>query len=88
MIRIPKRFYDDHRERDLDSPVIVKETKTHYWIKKHDEALPELIADARYYDNNDGGWTPESAGIRRAAGALLRVIADSGWFEANEGHKL
>ena len=49
LIKIPKRFYDDHYERDLESPLIVKETKTHYWISSEDEHLEELHSDADYH---------------------------------------
>ena len=49
LIKIPKRFYDDHYERDLESPLIVKETKTHYWISADDEHLNELYTDAEFY---------------------------------------
>ena len=48
MIRIPKRFYDDHAERDLESPAILKETARHYWIAA-DQHLAELLSDADFY---------------------------------------
>tara|TARA_B100000282_G_C31631933_1_gene444291 strand:- start:109 stop:429 length:321 start_codon:yes stop_codon:yes gene_type:complete len=50
MIRIPKRFYDDHCERDLEAPGIVKETKAHYWVAE-DEHLEELLSDAKFYED-------------------------------------
>ena len=37
LIKIPTRFYEDHLERDLECPAIIKETKTHYWISADDE---------------------------------------------------
>jgi len=49
LIKIPSRFYWDHYERDLESPEIVKETKSHLWIRKDDENLSELYSDADYY---------------------------------------
>ena len=49
MIRIPKRFFDDHRERDLDTPEIVRETKEHYFISDSDPALDEFYSDAEFY---------------------------------------
>ena len=49
LIKIPQRFYEDHLERDLECPAIVKETKTHYWISADDEHLKELHEDADFY---------------------------------------
>tara|TARA_R100000231_G_C5281256_1_gene151652 strand:+ start:48 stop:419 length:372 start_codon:yes stop_codon:yes gene_type:complete len=49
LIKIPKRFYDDHNERDLESPLIVKENTKNYWINSEDEHLEELHSDAYYY---------------------------------------
>ena len=58
MIRIPKRFYDDHVERDLEAPEIIKETKRHYYINKYpSDYLAELLSDAKYYSDCAGeGW--------------------------------
>ena len=33
MIRIPKRYYDDHVEcADEESPAVLRETKSHYYV--------------------------------------------------------
>ena len=49
LIRIPQRFYDDHVDRDLEAPGIVRETKRHYFIDATSEHLEELLSDAEYY---------------------------------------
>ena len=49
LVRIPKRFYDDHVERELPAPEIIKQTKRHYWIDLNSEHLSELLSDADYY---------------------------------------
>ena len=73
LVRIPRRFLDDHEERDLDTPEIVKSTKAHYWIRKDDPALPELVNDAEYYIDPLGPG--ESChGLRIAAHALLKAL--------------
>jgi hypothetical protein len=54
LIRIPRRFYDDHRDRELDTPVAVKATKRHVWIDLNDGHVPELISDAAYYADENG----------------------------------
>ena len=49
LIKIPKRFYIDHKECGLECPPIVKETKSHYWIDASSEHLAELLSNASFY---------------------------------------
>jgi len=49
LIKIPQRFFRDHQDRDLETPEIVKATKTHFWIKADDPHIGELYDDADYY---------------------------------------
>ena len=49
LIKIPHRFLNDHEERDLPTPEIVKATTKHYWIKLDDPHIDELYSDANYY---------------------------------------
>jgi len=51
-IKITKLFYDDHVDRDLPAPAIVRETKRHYFIDANSEHLDDLLADAEFY------WDP------------------------------
>jgi hypothetical protein len=76
IIQIPKRFYDDHVERDLPAPTIVHETGRYYLIRSDDPALPELLNDARYYANANG---PDMAprGLRPAALALIHAVDEA-----------
>ena len=76
IFKIPQRFYDDHNERDLESPAIIKETKTHYWISADDEHLNELYTDAEFYsapyvDARPGDYL---WGIVLSARATLKAI--------------
>jgi len=48
-IQIPKHFYRDHQERDLDTPVNYTKAKGYVVIDSRDPALPELINDAEFY---------------------------------------
>ena len=48
-IRIPRRFYIDHRERDLPTPVDHGGGKSYVLVNCDDPALPELLDDAKYY---------------------------------------
>ena len=49
LIRIPRAFYDNHVERALPAPEIVRQTKGHYFIDATSEELVELLSDAEYY---------------------------------------
>lgn len=71
LIRIPKRFLDDHLERDLPTPGIVRETKAHYFIESRDPAIGELANDARHYAE---GLDEAPLGIVLSAKATLRAI--------------
>ncbi len=73
-IRIPRRFYDDHCERDLPAPSIIKTTKAHYWIDAHSESLAELLSDAEYYEDSAQHMEREMIGIIRSAAATASAI--------------
>tara|TARA_R100000315_G_C5178750_1_gene103521 strand:- start:381 stop:752 length:372 start_codon:yes stop_codon:yes gene_type:complete len=74
--KITKRFYEDHVERDLIAPDVVKKTKTHFWIDAtENEAMAELRSDALFYGL---GNIDDYEGLRKSAIALLNVIG----FEA------
>jgi hypothetical protein len=76
LVRIPKRFFVDHIERDLPSPEIVKETRSHYFISRDDENLDELISDAEHYADKHA--TDCEAWLRTAAAALLAALEGAG----------
>ena len=79
LIKIQKRFYEDHNERDLESPVIVKETKTHYWISSEDEHLQELHSDACFYAEPYVDTHPSDYlwGVVVSARATVRAIEEA-----------
>lgn len=74
MIRIPKRFYDDHCERDLEAPAVLKEGKAHYWIDALSPHLEELLSDAEYYADSIAHMDNWLIGICRSADATARAI--------------
>ena len=55
-LKIGKAFLDDHRDRDLPMPVIVKETKRNYYIEIDwdNEGYADLYSDANYYRDLEG----------------------------------
>lgn len=76
IVRIPWRFFIDHKERALPTPAVVKETKAHYWIDRADPAYQELVDDAQYYADPAG---PDQcpAGIISGAKALLKALGET-----------
>ena len=73
MMRIPKRFYDDHCERDLEAPEILKETKAHYWVAVDDNVL-ELLADVHFYSDRSHFDQPHLFGLVTSAIATAKAI--------------
>lgn len=74
LIRIPKRFFRDHSERDLPTPRVVCSTGQHFWIDAGDPHLPELRDDATFYAGADGPDLADAPGLRAAAQGLLRAL--------------
>lgn len=73
MIKIPTRFYDDHCERDLPAPPIVKETKSNYWVDADSEHLAELLDDADLY-SYPSDWPRYLFGVCMSAAATANAI--------------
>ena len=72
-VRIPKRFFDDHAERGLDTPTIIRETKNHYFIRVDDSFIDELREDAEFYADEHG---PDMLppGLKASARAVLAAL--------------
>jgi len=69
-IAIPRRFYDDHVERDLPAPPIIKDTRRGYIIDGDSEHLDELLNDARFYADPYGP-DRQPPGLKKAAKSLV-----------------
>lgn len=75
LIKVPHRFFTDHKERDLATPEIVKATARHYLIDTNDPAFPEFEDDARHYcEGLEIGAEPELFGLVMSARATVRAI--------------
>jgi hypothetical protein len=76
LIKLPKRFFYDHKDRDLDTPTIVKENKRNVWVSASDPHLCELKQDAVYYcDMGDmGAFDSWMFGIVRSAKATAKAL--------------
>jgi predicted amidohydrolase YtcJ len=86
-VRVPKRFYQDHIERECPAPPIVRETKRHLFVNGESPHCAELLNDARYYtDMDDGNWTdPVSMRpIINSAWATKRALLAAGITDSNE----
>jgi|TARA_B100000902_G_C27089623_1_gene803153 hypothetical protein len=76
LIKLPKRFFQDHKERDLDTPTIVKENNRNVWVNANDPHLAELKSDADYYSLmwDMGSFDKWVFGIARSAKATVKAI--------------
>ena len=80
IIKIPKRFFEDHRERfDEEFPAVINETKTHYFISRDDEHLWNLEADCEHtIEMHSLGeeWYCQNFGFVMSARATLKAIKE------------
>jgi len=76
LTRIPKRFFDDHFERGLPTPRVVKSTSMHYWIDVTDPSVPDLLDDADFYrtEMTNGYAFGTGLGLQRSAEATYQAI--------------
>ena len=72
LVKLPKHFFDDYAERDLETPVVVKETARHYQVDTDDPALIHLYQDAEMYSLHGGQYTP--SGVARSAAATFNAL--------------
>jgi hypothetical protein len=77
LIRLPRVFFDDHWERELPTPTVVKHTKTNYWIASDDPNLAELLSDAEFYCHPYGPDDPELGWLKTSARATVKAIRKS-----------
>lgn len=70
-IRIPKRFLDDHEERELPTPDY-RSWRGGYVIDTDDPHFAELMDDAKYYCDDVDQCEP---GLKRAAKSLVKTVA-------------
>lgn len=82
LVKIPQRFLQDHADRDLDTPEIVKITSKHFWISLDDPHTTELYQDAEFYAKpwvdskpGDGLWGVVVS-ARATKRALDKAVAD------------
>jgi hypothetical protein len=74
LIKLPKCFFVDHSERDLDTPVVIKETADHVMVSADDPALPELLSDAEFYAESSSYMGKQYFGLCMSARATARAI--------------
>ena len=77
VIKITKRFYQDHVERDLPAPPIVKQSNRHIWIDASSEYLKDLMSDASFYADPasyDAEFGSHLSALVRSARATLNAI--------------
>lgn len=73
LIKIGKRFYDDHCERALPAPSVIKSTKSHYWIDASSDFVIDLLEDADFY-SIVSDWPHEYFGLCISAARTADAI--------------
>ena len=75
ILRLPRRFFDDHADRCLPTPAIVRQDDRHVWVRHDDPDLRELLEDATFYADPDG---PDEvpAGLKASARASVAAIQE------------
>ena len=74
-VKVPKVFYIDHRERDLDAGTVIHETARHFTVEADLADLAEMLSDAEHY-----AWLgtaelgQESFGLVSSARATAKAI--------------
>lgn len=77
MIRVPLRFYEDHMERDLPTPVNHSTSKSYALVDDSDPYLPELLNDAEFYCGTmKDEFNLSVPGIVKSARATVKAIRE------------
>jgi hypothetical protein len=78
--KLPKRFVDDHIQRDLlRRDAVVKSTAKHHVVSMNKEERDELVSDASYYSDShrEGDYRePEYRGLISSARAILKILGN------------
>ena len=74
-VKIGKAFLNDHRDRDLPIPNIVKETKRNYYIEIDwdNEGYADLYSDAEYH-SDPKEFDSHYFGLCMAARAIVKAL--------------
>ena len=80
LIRIPKRFFDDCTNCETGTPVVDRETKSHYFVDMwaDETASADFVSRAWLYEDSQHFSGGEVGGICASARATLRALAAHG----------
>lgn len=73
LIRLPSQFFYDHLERDLPTPVIVRENKKSVYVSSDDANLSDLLSDAEFYATGSDHFDSDYRYLMLAADRLLKA---------------
>ena len=74
-MKLPAKFYLDHRARDCgESGKIVHSTKNYLIVELDSVALDDLLSDADYYASLQGADFQENKGVCLSARATVKAI--------------
>ena len=76
-MKLPAKFYLDHRARDCgESGKIVRSTKNYIIVELDAAALDDLLSDADYYASLQGDDFHENKGVCLSARATVTAITN------------
>ncbi len=87
-LRLPRRFFYDHKERDLPTPVVIRMTPSYVFVDGYDPHIAELINDAEHYADDYGPYG--GALLKKSAVATIRAYEKwrgeylKTWHEEND----
>lgn len=74
-LRVPPRFYEDHRARDCgETGVVLREATRYVRVALDQEAYDDLLSDARYYGWDLGEGHSVDGGLISSAQATYRKL--------------
>lgn len=76
LVKLPRIFWEDHRDRDLPSGRLIKEFKHQVMVNLNREDYEELLSDARHYSSDAmGTWEGDYAkSVKRSAKRTVRTL--------------
>jgi hypothetical protein len=76
-LKLPKRFYLDHRARECgESGLVVSSTNNYIIVELDTVALDDLLSDAIYYASLQNEDYRENRGVCLSARATVKAIND------------
>ncbi len=75
LVRLPRRFWNDRRDRELPMPKAIAWSKTHVCVSPTDPVLADYLDDAKYYaDIVRMSGDRDLTGLQASARATVKAL--------------